>query len=457
MKKLLSLVYKNELRRFVFALIVGWLVTVLFYIVLNNMLDASLRGIYEEHAATFAKVNYYENAQKNASNLDAYDSILAETRGGSSGAAEKYQALLLYGETTFDKSVGWGDYSSMLFPYMRKTTFSGGTVVNFLMGYDAEKGDYNDRKFQTLSAYDAKVSGSKEFGEDRKEANEEAGAYREEVQKDLLYAMQPVLNAVQNSTAYKIRRYLNGFIQFLTIWLTFTGICIILIFHLFPAIRARKGLAAVFSHTSEEGMNERATSFREGTTYTTLLPFKLFGLLNDFFATRTTQGLDQAKVELKNNVEEIRVEQESSGGIMRYLIWVIPSIGFIGTVIGIAQALENSHTVISDGGQLQKQAAVQDITSYLGVAFDTTLIALFASILLYLLVQVTIRYEESFIAESLAKISTKLAGVEFTMATSSADNWKVVLNVINEQLTAEEKKNPDVANFITHCERQIKG
>jgi biopolymer transport protein ExbB/TolQ len=440
-----------------FALFIGWLITNIFYFVINSALDAQLTNKFESKSEAFAKLNYYQSAQKKATNFDDYEKILDETSQSKLGDINRYKALFLYGESTFDTSIGWSNYSSFFFPYMNKTTFSGGSIVAFLMGYDAEKGEYADRKFQLLSAYDAKRKSVQETTEDRKDSNENAKGFREEVQKDLSYAMEPILQSIQNSNAYKVRRYLNGFIQYLTLWLTFTGILIILLFHLYPAIKARNGLKVIYSSTSESSMQAISGQYLEGSTYTTLLPFKLFGLLRDFFGTKEQKGMDHAKMELKNNIEEIRVEQESSGGMMRYLIWVIPSIGFIGTVIGIAQALENSHTVISDGGQLQRQAAVQDITSYLGVAFDTTLIALFASILLYLLVQVTTRYEESFIAESLAKISTKLAGVEFTLATSDDQNWKVVLNVIKKQLTPEDQESPEVKQFISYCEKRLKG
>jgi chemotaxis protein MotA len=53
------------------------------------------------------------------------------------------------------------------------------------------------------------------------------------------------------------------------------------------------------------------------------------------------------------------------------LTWVIPSIGFVGTVIGISQAL-----IIANSGDMEK------ITSLLGVAFDTTLVALVLSIII---------------------------------------------------------------------------
>lgn len=71
---------------------------------------------------------------------------------------------------------------------------------------------------------------------------------------------------------------------------------------------------------------------------------------------------------------QIEVSQEKAEGdqsIIRYLTWVIPSIGFVGTVLGISQAL-----IVANSGDMDK------ITSLLGVAFDTTLIALVLSIII---------------------------------------------------------------------------
>jgi len=62
-------------------------------------------------------------------------------------------------------------------------------------------------------------------------------------------------------------------------------------------------------------------------------------------------------------------KSESAQSNIRYLTWLIPSLGFIGTVIGISQALQ-----IANSGDMAM------ITKTLGVAFDTTLLALVLSV-----------------------------------------------------------------------------
>ncbi|MBI3142215.1 MAG: MotA/TolQ/ExbB proton channel family protein [Bacteroidetes bacterium] len=62
-------------------------------------------------------------------------------------------------------------------------------------------------------------------------------------------------------------------------------------------------------------------------------------------------------------------KSDSSQSHLRYILWAIPSIGFVGTVLGISQALSLANT--ND---------INLITSTLGVAFDTTLLALVLSV-----------------------------------------------------------------------------
>lgn len=70
-------------------------------------------------------------------------------------------------------------------------------------------------------------------------------------------------------------------------------------------------------------------------------------------------------------VEIYQDKAESEQSVIRYLAWVIPSLGFIGTVIGIAMALQ-----IANSGDMTA------ITTALAVAFDTTLVALILSVVL---------------------------------------------------------------------------
>ena len=73
-------------------------------------------------------------------------------------------------------------------------------------------------------------------------------------------------------------------------------------------------------------------------------------------------------------------KNEAENSMIRYLIWAIPSIGFIGTVRGIGQALAQADKALAGD--------ISGMTNSLGVAFNSTLVALFVSmILMFLLYQ----------------------------------------------------------------------
>ena len=72
--------------------------------------------------------------------------------------------------------------------------------------------------------------------------------------------------------------------------------------------------------------------------------------------------------------------------MVRYIAWAIPSIGFIGTVRGIGEALGQAHKAV--------EGNIAGVTQSLGVAFNSTFIALLISIvLMFLLHQLQLQQE----------------------------------------------------------------
>ena len=90
-----------------------------------------------------------------------------------------------------------------------------------------------------------------------------------------------------------------------------------------------------------------------------------------FAATNNVQDVSTASRDLCNSESE-RLESELS--IIRYIAWAIPSIGFIGTVRGIGDALGQAHRAV--------EGDITGVTESLGVAFNSTFIALVISIVL---------------------------------------------------------------------------
>ncbi len=102
-----------------------------------------------------------------------------------------------------------------------------------------------------------------------------------------------------------------------------------------------------------------------------LLPRVLLTGIERFSATRNVQDVSTAVRDLCNS-EGDRLESELS--IIRYIAWAIPSVGFIGTVRGIGDALGQAHRAVAGD--------ITGVTENLGVAFNSTFVALVISIIL---------------------------------------------------------------------------
>ncbi len=106
-----------------------------------------------------------------------------------------------------------------------------------------------------------------------------------------------------------------------------------------------------------------------------LLPRVLQSALERFGSTRNVQDVSSISNTLCESESE-RLESELS--MIRYIAWAIPSVGFIGTVRGIGEALAQAHRAV-DGD-------ITGVTQSLGVAFNSTFIALLISIVVMFLV-----------------------------------------------------------------------
>ena len=102
-----------------------------------------------------------------------------------------------------------------------------------------------------------------------------------------------------------------------------------------------------------------------------LLPTVLLSTIDRYSATRS---ILEASTVVHAMCESEAERSESELSMIRYIAWAIPSVGFIGTVRGIGDALAQAHKAV--GGD------ITGVTESLGVAFNSTLIALLISLVL---------------------------------------------------------------------------
>jgi len=128
-----------------------------------------------------------------------------------------------------------------------------------------------------------------------------------------------------------------------------------------------------------------------------LLPRAVFQSLTRFETTRGVQDAASATSAVCQNEGE-RLDSELAQ--IRYIAWAIPSIGFIGTVRGISNAMGLAHRAV--------QGDISGVTENLGTAFNSTLIALLLSIVLMFLVHQLQLAQERLVLDTETYVNDRL-------------------------------------------------
>jgi len=144
---------------------------------------------------------------------------------------------------------------------------------------------------------------------------------------------------------------------------------------------------------SDESVSSTLQSFDElpARIRETPLVKTLASSMRRYLITGNVQNTSDA---IESGIESLAIKQEAENSMIRYLIWAIPSIGFIGTVRGIGVALSQADEALAGD--------IAAMTDGLGVAFNSTLIALLISIVLMFLLHQLQRLQDGVIVETQA-------------------------------------------------------
>lgn len=125
----------------------------------------------------------------------------------------------------------------------------------------------------------------------------------------------------------------------------------------------------------------------------TFLPRMITRTVNQF---RISHSNEQATSVMNASLELYMHEIDLRYSTLRYITWLIPSLGFIGTVMGIMFALQYAGVPIN----AESEEFLFEVTQRLGVAFTTTLLALIMSAVLVLSQSVIQSKEERALNEA---------------------------------------------------------
>jgi biopolymer transport protein ExbB/TolQ len=103
---------------------------------------------------------------------------------------------------------------------------------------------------------------------------------------------------------------------------------------------------------------------------------------------------------LVTQAENDEARMASSYALARGFIWAIPVLGFIGTVVGLSQAIGSFTGVLGQSVEIsQLTDALRNVTAGLSTAFDTTLLGLLGALFLHLAATALVKKEEDFLHE----------------------------------------------------------
>lgn len=139
-------------------------------------------------------------------------------------------------------------------------------------------------------------------------------------------------------------------------------------------------------HPSEAAILQRQVADEVGHEPSAYLPRRLREALDLVVRTGSADDLED---HLKYLADLDAARAHASYGLVRFVVWAIPIMGFLGTVIGITVAIANLSPT-----QLEN---ISGVVAGLGTAFDTTATALALSMLLMFLQFVIERGEQSLL------------------------------------------------------------
>lgn len=101
---------------------------------------------------------------------------------------------------------------------------------------------------------------------------------------------------------------------------------------------------------------------------------------------------------LRTQGEQDESSMETSYSLIQSFVWAIPVLGFIGTVLGLSDSISAFSGVLSAAEEVsQISSALRGVTAGLATAFETTLVALVAALVIQLLLTMLKKAEEEFL------------------------------------------------------------
>ena len=194
----------------------------------------------------------------------------------------------------------------------------------------------------------------------------------------------------------------RGWVQYATVLLTAWSL-VILLFKWRKLELQRRALDYKIVPASTDFVLSSATVDQVmGQTYATVDDPKHFLLFNRITVAlsnlRNLGRVTDVGDILRSQAEQDESGMETSYSLVQGFVWAIPVLGFIGTVVGLSEAISSFSGVLTDAEKVDELAtALRGVTAGLATAFETTLVALVAALGIQLILTFLKKSEEEFL------------------------------------------------------------
>lgn len=163
-------------------------------------------------------------------------------------------------------------------------------------------------------------------------------------------------------------------------------------------------------------------------------------LLDLWINSHSTEKIERR---IESDTEAYDLAHQTSYSLPRILVWAIPVLGFIGTVIGIGDAVSGFQGFLSkvDDVDVLREGLIK-VTTGLGTAFDTTFLALVISLIVMLPLAYLERQEQHLLTlidlRLRATIFDILPDAQAASTINEEDLKRVINNAFKENLPSPE-------------------
>jgi len=161
----------------------------------------------------------------------------------------------------------------------------------------------------------------------------------------------------------------------------------------------------------------------------TYLVRRLREALEYVYRKNSADGLDE-QVRYLSDLDASRMA--SGYALVWFVVWAVPIMGFLGTIIGITDAVANLNPKALE-------QSLSGVTSGLGVAFDTTALSLSLSIVLMFVKYFVERYENGLLSAVDERTNAELVGRFEDVSTSATPELHGVRRMSEAVLASVEK------------------